>query len=152
MTPEKSEIVDKLILELFSLIEEQVQCKVNIERKTYEGQLFIAKARYTQGSQTISTSQLPTENSTEFSSLSKVYKDSEENSISPESFKLQTTKVDKDSGFIDPMKWFGVLVPRALQQAKESFQTSLELVVESANIQKQLQTVLGYICELKIKN
>lgn len=149
MTPEKSEILDKLILEMFSLMEQQVQCKVNLERTTNEGQLFIAKARYTQGSQTITTSQLPTENSTEFNALSKTSKQPEDNSIQGEKFILETTKVDKDAGFIDPIKWFGVLVPRALHQAKESFQKSLELVVEGANIQKQLQVVLGYICKIK---
>lgn len=149
MASEKSQILDKLILEMLSLMEQQVQCKVNIERTTNEGQLFIAKSRYTQGSQTISTSQLPTENSIEFSAISKVSQKADENSISKDKFVLETTKVDKDSGLIDPIKWFGVLVPRALHQAKESFQKSLELVVESANIQNQMQIILGYICKLK---
>lgn len=149
MSSRESEILDKLILEMFSLMEQQVQCKVNIERTTNEGQLFIAKARYTQGSHTIGTSQLPTENSAEFKALSKVSKESEDSCITGEQLTLETTKVDKESGFINPIQWFGVLVPRALYQAKDSFQKSLELAVEAANIQKQLQLVLGYICKIK---
>lgn len=149
MSLEKSEVLDKLIIEMISLIEQQVQCKVNLERTTNEGQLYLAKARYTQGSQTISTSQLPTENSVEFNALSRISKESEDNTILREKLTLESSKIDKEAGFIDPMKWFGVLVPRALHQAKESFQKSLELVVEGANIQKQLQLVLGYICKIK---
>lgn len=149
MPSEKSEILDKLILEMFSLMEQQVQCKINIEKTTNDGQLYIAKSRYTQGSRTISTSQLPTENSSEFSALTRITKEDDDTLIASDKLVLETTKPDKEAGFVDPMKWFGVLVPRALHQAKESFQKSLELVVESANIQKQLQTILVYICNIR---
>jgi len=39
----------------------------------------------------------------------------------------------------DPLKWFGYLVPQNLRQAQKGFQTALELVIQSANIQSELE-------------
>lgn len=47
------------------------------------------------------------------------------------------------NGFVtaaDPIKWFGCLVPRNLRQAQKGFHTALEMVIESANIQSELET------------
>jgi hypothetical protein len=39
----------------------------------------------------------------------------------------------------DPIKWFGYLVPRNLRQAQKGFHTALELAIQSANIQSELE-------------
>jgi len=47
------------------------------------------------------------------------------------------------NGFVtatDPIKWFGCLVPQNLRQAQKGFQTALEVVIESANVQSELET------------
>jgi len=40
----------------------------------------------------------------------------------------------------DPLKWFGCLVPQNLRQAQKGFHTALEVVIQSANIQSELET------------
>lgn len=40
----------------------------------------------------------------------------------------------------DPIKWFGCLVPQNLRQAQKGFHTALEVVIESVNIQSELET------------
>lgn len=47
------------------------------------------------------------------------------------------------NGFVtatDPIKWFGCLVPQNLRQAQKGFHTALEVVIQSANIQSELET------------
>lgn len=39
----------------------------------------------------------------------------------------------------DPIKWFGCLVPQNLRQAQKGFHTALEMVIQSANIQSELE-------------
>ena len=43
----------------------------------------------------------------------------------------------------DPIKWFGVLVPTALRQTQSTFVRALELSIDCANIQSQIQSNLG---------
>ena len=42
----------------------------------------------------------------------------------------------------DPIKWFGVLVPNSLRQTQVAFVKALELSVECANIQSQIQSTM----------
>ena len=42
----------------------------------------------------------------------------------------------------DPIKWFGVLVPNSLRQTQVAFVKALELSVECANIQSQIQSTI----------
>ena len=54
---------------------------------------------------------------------------------------LNPKKCDKN-GFVsaaDPIKWFGYLVPQNLRQAQKGFHTALEFVIQSANIQAELE-------------
>lgn len=146
----EKELQDKLILELFDLIEQSVQCKRNIEITTNSGQLLLAKSRYIQGAQSAAVSKLPTENSNEFNALKRTIPPvdaSEEPALA-----LETHKVDKDNGFIDPLRWFGVLVPRSLQMAQEHFNKALNYVVESANISLKLNKTISSILLLRNRN
>ncbi|PNF27683.1 Coiled-coil domain-containing protein 115 [Cryptotermes secundus] len=54
---------------------------------------------------------------------------------------LNCKKIE-DNGLViatDPIKWFGYLVPQNLRQAQKGFHAALELVVQSANIQSELE-------------
>jgi hypothetical protein len=54
----------------------------------------------------------------------------------------------------DPLKWFGILVPQTLKQSASSFGRAVEVAVESANIQNEIQGVLArekYLRRLKVK-
>lgn len=144
---ETNEIQDKLILELLSLIEQSVQCKRNIETTTNSGQLHLAKSRYIQGTQTVSVSKLPTENSNDFNALKHI--ETKDDNSEETNLELMSHTVDKENGFIDPLRWFGVLVPRSLQLAQEQFNKAIEYTVECANINSRLNYVISSILLLK---
>lgn len=146
----EKELQDKLILELFHLIEQSVQCKRNIEITTNSGQLLLAKSRYIQGAQSAAVSKLPTENSNEFNAVKRIII-ADEAAENP-TLELATHKVDKDNGFVDPLRWFGVLVPRSLQMAQEQFNKALNYVVESANISLKLNKTISSILLLRNRN
>ena len=42
----------------------------------------------------------------------------------------------------DPIKWFGVLVPNSLRQTQGAFVKALELSVDCANIQSQINSTI----------
>lgn len=149
MSQLEKELQDKLLIDMLDLIEQSVLCKMNIEATTNAGQLLLAKSRYIQGPQTVSISQLPTENSNDFNALQTVTR--REGEIDDE-LELNTHKVDKENGFIDTIRWFGVLVPRSLQLAQERFNKAIELVVECANIQSKLNNTIRYILLLRNKS
>lgn len=145
MLSQHMELQDKLIIDLLDLIEQSVRCKLNIEQSNNDGNLLMAKARYCQGSQSVAESKLPTENSAEFQALRTV----ETANSDGQNFELKTNTVDKDNGFIDPIKWFGILVPRSLQQAQLSFIRSLEYVIEAANVHMKLQKTINNLLALR---
>lgn len=145
----EKELQDKLLIDMLDLVEQSVLCKMNIESTTNAGQLLLAKSRYIQGPQTVSVSQLPTENSNDFNALKTVTK--HENEID-DALELNIHKIDKENGFIDTIRWFGVLVPRSLQLAQERFNKAIELVVECANIQTKLNNTIRYILLLRNKS
>lgn len=145
----EKELQDKLLIDMLDLIEQSVLCKMNIESTANAGQLLLAKSRYIQGPQTVSKSQLPTENSNDFHAIKTVTRN--EGEICDE-LQLNVHKIDKENGFVDSIRWFGVLVPRSLHLAQERFNRAVELVVESANIQTKLNKTIRYILLLRNKN
>ncbi|XP_026465550.1 coiled-coil domain-containing protein 115 [Ctenocephalides felis] len=135
-------LLDKLTLEMLHLMEQEVQCKINIEKTTKDASVELARARYVKGQQTVSVLQLPTEKSTEFDALSVVTQDDDESEDLSDKVDLRTRPADKEKGEIDPLKWFGVLVPQSLQRAQKLFKQSLEYVVECRNVQGQLHSAI----------
>lgn len=144
---DRNELVDKLTIEMLDLIEQQVKCKINIENLIGQGQIHIAKTRYTQGTRTVSTSQLPTENSQEFKALRTVNR--VDNDLGDIQLNLHVEKVNKEDGHIDPIKWFGILVPQSMQLARDAFHKSIEYTCECANIQSSLWRTMSNILLIK---
>ncbi|XP_073819405.1 coiled-coil domain-containing protein 115 [Musca autumnalis] len=143
-------LLDSLYLELFNLIEQHTECRINIERTNNSGQLLLAKTRYNQGSNAIGTAQIPTENSEDFKALCYVEKEENtENTVAGETKHLIRHKVEKSQGYVEPLHWFGALPPMTLRNAAEHFKRSVELVVEAANIQTELLAVMDRIDRLK---
>lgn len=143
----RNELLDKLTIEALDLIEQQVKCKMNIGNLIAQGQIQIAKTRYTQGTRTVSTAQLPTENSHEFKALRTVERVN--NDVGDLQFQLNVQNVNKDEGYVDPIKWFGILVPQSLQLARDAFQKSVEYSCECASIQTSLWRTISNILLLK---
>lgn len=141
------ELLDKLTIDLLELVEQQVQCKLNLENNIVEGQLLMAKSRYIQGTQSVSFAQLPTENGQEFSALTTV--STVKTDLHTNQRELERHPIDRDNRLIDPLKWFGILVPQALQSSQKKFQASIDLICECANIQNNLMCTIKNIFMLK---
>ncbi|XP_055641995.1 coiled-coil domain-containing protein 115 [Toxorhynchites rutilus septentrionalis] len=144
-------LMDKLMIQSLELIEQEVKLKTNIETITNDGQLDLAYTRYTKGPNSASAVQLPTEDYKEFKALCSV----EETRDELGDVKLNLTKheVNHESGYINPLRWFGILIPETLQKARDKFSRSLEYVVECANVQIELRNLLLCYEQLnKLKN
>lgn len=92
-----------------------------------------------QGPNTVSVSQLPAESDegNEFKALKTISRlPTDQNA--PE-FELETHKVDKEADYVDPMNWFGILVPQSLKTARDRYEKAVELVIESANVEQRLK-------------
>ncbi|KAI9579953.1 coiled-coil domain-containing protein 115 [Glossina fuscipes] len=144
------ELLDALYLELLHLIEQQTECRVNIERLTKAGLLLLAKTRYVSGMQTVSVAQLPTENSEDFKALCRVVERSDEEAVSGHKIQLVRSAVEKSEGYYEPLHFFNILVPSSLRNAAEQYKKSIALLVESANIQREMLAVMENIKDLKI--
>ncbi|XP_055679358.1 coiled-coil domain-containing protein 115 [Lutzomyia longipalpis] len=143
------ELMDKLTIEILDLMEDEVKLKIDIEKNSNSGNLLIAKARYIQGQQTVSASQLPTENTPEFKALMTVGSDGQESTGDAVNVALEQHRVSKEDGYIDPIKWFGILVPQSLQLARTRFVKTIELVVSCTNTQLQLNHALRQLTGLR---
>uniref|UniRef100_A0A1A9UN93 Vacuolar ATPase assembly protein VMA22 n=1 Tax=Glossina austeni TaxID=7395 RepID=A0A1A9UN93_GLOAU len=144
------ELLDALYLELLHLIEQQTQCRVNIERLTKAGLLLLAKTRYVSGMQTVSVAQLPTENSEDFKALCRVVERNDEDAVSGHKIQLIRSEVEKSEGYYEPLHFFNILAPSSLRNAAEQYKKSITLLVESANIQREMLAVMENIENLKI--
>lgn len=148
MSQLEKELQDKLLLQMLDLVEQTVVCKMDIESTTNVGQLLLAKSRYIHGPKTVSKSQLPTENSNDFNALKTIVRSDDETT---DELQLKVHNVDKENGFVDAIRWFGVLVPRSLHTAQERFHRAVELAVECANIQTKLNKTIRYLLLLRNK-
>ncbi|XP_058823851.1 coiled-coil domain-containing protein 115 [Topomyia yanbarensis] len=137
------QLMDKLLIHSLELIEQEVALKTKIETITNEGQLDLAQTRYHKARNSVSSVQLPTEDYKQFSALNSLTEEQDE--LGNTKLQLDQHQVDKDAGYIDPIRWFGILIPQTLQNARKKFTQSLNYVVECANVQIQLRnTLLSY--------
>lgn len=140
-------ILDKLTLDALLLIEEEIQTKLNIENAMSLGETNLAKARYIMGQNKVSTIQLPTENSPEFTAAVKVYPNESDKLFNNKSYEIQPT--EKSENVQDPIKWFGVLVPQTLTQAQKMFRQALQWTVKAVNVQTELHETMETMNKLK---
>nr|XP_016938411.1 uncharacterized protein LOC108016288 [Drosophila suzukii] len=137
------QLLDDLYLDMFHLIEEHTQCRINLERSNASGAILLARTRFQHGgSNSVSTAQIPTENSAEFNALCRVVD-------SGDGISIQRQAVDKSKGFVEPLHWFSVLPPMSLRNAVSKFKDCIELVAESTNLQRQLADALNWIAKLR---
>ena len=133
------EILDKLLIRSLELTEESVKCRMNMEKLANNGNLDLAHTRYMKGANFVSSVQLPDEDYKEFNALASIKKNAEDECVN---LQLEKHPVDKENDYIDPLRWFGILVPTSLQMARDKFSRSLDYVVEAANIQIELINTL----------
>ncbi|CAK1545694.1 unnamed protein product [Leptosia nina] len=126
-----NDLLDRLTLRQLHLMEEKMCRELNIESTINNGCFHLAKSRYIMGQTSVSKERLPTESSIEFSASTMCETVEEAGET-----KLKIVENDKDT--VNPMHWFGILVPQNLHKARNIFQNALNFVVECANIQIQL--------------
>uniref|UniRef100_S4NK48 Vacuolar ATPase assembly protein VMA22 n=1 Tax=Pararge aegeria TaxID=116150 RepID=S4NK48_9NEOP len=124
-------LLDKLVLQQLHLMEDKMACELNIEKSINNGSIHLAKSRYIMGQSSVSKERLPTESSSEFSA-SVTCESVEEDNI------RQLKVVETDEANVNPLRWFGVLVPQNLYRAKSIFQNTVNFIVECANVQLQI--------------
>ncbi|XP_028158613.1 coiled-coil domain-containing protein 115 [Ostrinia nubilalis] len=131
--PVLNDILDKLAIKHLHLIEEKMRCEMNIESSINNGSIHLAKSRYIMGQSSVSTARLPVENSPEFSASAVCETTPDDDGIMQ--FKVAESKAENT---VNPMRWFGVLVPQNLHKAQGIFQNAINYVVECVNVQLQL--------------
>lgn len=137
------ELLDKIIVKQLHLMEEKMRCELNIESSIKNGSYHLAKSRYIMGQTSVSASRLPTESSPEFSA-STICETTEEDGVK------QMKVIENDAeNTINPLRWFGVLVPQNMHKAQSIFQNVINFVVECVNVQIQLQNNLKIMDMLK---
>ncbi|XP_013186087.2 coiled-coil domain-containing protein 115 [Amyelois transitella] len=139
---EVCELLDKLTLKQLHLMEEKMRSEINIESSINNGSINLAKSRYIMGQSSVSTARLPVDSSPEFAASTKC-ETKEEDGIK------QLKVVENDKNTVNPLHWFGVLVPQNLHKAQSIFQNTINFVVECVNVQLQLYENLKTAEELK---
>lgn len=106
-------------------------------------------SRYAKGPNTVSKSQIPAESeeAREFSALKTISR-SENDFNSPE-FSLDKHPINKDTDHVDPINWFGILVPQSLKTARDRYDKATELVIESVNVEQRLKKNYELLDKLK---
>lgn len=106
-------------------------------------------SRYAHGPRTVSISQLPagSEDGREICALRTVKRLCD--GLETPQFELESHDVDKETDHVEPIKWFGILVPQSLKTARDRYEKAIELVIESANIEQRLQKNYQLLNKLK---
>ncbi|XP_044253059.1 coiled-coil domain-containing protein 115-like [Tribolium madens] len=140
-------VLDKLTLDALTLMEEDIQIKLNVENAMCGGETHLAKSRYILGQNSVSSLQLPTENSPEFDALTRVHLEESDESLGEKSRELEVTKKEDQ---IDPVRWFGYLVPQDLFHAQNMFKQALQWIIRGVNVQTRLIETCNTIEQLKV--
>lgn len=141
------EVLDKLTIDALTLMEQEIQTKLELEKSMSDGEAHLAKSRYIMGHNFVSTLQLPTENSNEFNASAVLNVEENSNTASDKTLDLEFKKDDPECA--NPLRWFGVFVPQNLHYAQTKFKQALVWAAKSANIQIQLNNTLSNITRLE---
>lgn len=132
--------LDDLSIKILQLMNDNIVCKMNIERAVRSGCLDLAKTRYILGNtNSVSTMKIPTEN---ISATTTVVPSTTDEGITVFELNRETPKKTEDNTVKtvnqDPLKWFGILVPTNLRQSQSWFHKAVDHSVQSANISTNL--------------
>lgn len=139
-------LIDAMYLQLLHLIEQQIHGQCQLERSTARAHLILARNRLQQGLMSCAiTSRLPV--ATPYRALCRLV---EYGRSWCSTLKLFRLKVDPTKGFFDPLiHIFGALVPHRLRLEHHLWEHRIEQIVECANIQRELQSLIKSIEQVK---
>ncbi len=119
------ESLDELTMKQVDLVDEQLVLMSKVSSLLTSGFIDLAKSRYISGEKTVSTTQIPGEDSV-VEAVTTVNRTSTN--------RLTVSRNEEGS---DPIKWFGVLVPSSLRQSQQAFKQVLETAVDIINIRRE---------------
>ncbi|XP_046452294.1 coiled-coil domain-containing protein 115-like [Daphnia pulex] len=119
------ESLDELTLKQVDLVDEQLVLMSKLSSLLTGGFIDMAKSRYISGERTVSTTQIPGEDSI-IEAVTTVDRDN-----------MNKLTVSRNKEVNDPIKWFGVLVPTSLKQSQHAFQKVVDVAVEIVNIRRE---------------
>lgn len=141
--------IDESLLRNLELMEEKIDITVQMEHVLRDGHIELAKARYIRGKDTISLSQVPADEDKVVSLFTLHTKLSDQGGKIVPYFDISLKKSNTDTtDILDPIKWFGVLVPQSLRIAQKRFQESLYLAARAANVQAEINSVIDKLQSL----
>ncbi|KAL1495028.1 hypothetical protein ABEB36_010514 [Hypothenemus hampei] len=138
--------LDRLTLDALTLIQEEIELKVNAENAMIGGETHLAKTRYILGQNSVSSLQLPSENSSEFEALTVVHSSTDD--FGSKRFDLESYKPDNEV-YMNPIKWFGFMPPQNLHFAQNLYRQALQWIVQAANVQTKLEETCVQIKQLQ---
>ncbi|KAH8364109.1 hypothetical protein KR084_002538, partial [Drosophila pseudotakahashii] len=139
-------LLDALLLQMFHLMEDRDLLQMQVNKESCRARLILARVRMHQGCQRISAeAQLP--RGRPYKALTRVV---EQPSSWGNIFKIIRLPVDPILGYFRPLtNIFGCLVPNSLRIANRHWDHCLDLVVECANIQRELLSTIVSIEKLR---
>ncbi|KAK3920842.1 Coiled-coil domain-containing protein 115, partial [Frankliniella fusca] len=163
-----NDTLDSLGLKALDLMQQVVEKKLKLQELIQTGSINLAKSRYIMGNRNVSSSQLPTEETAPFFALRKVESSYLEDDgtktpiftllINQPLKKTKSTNAPESQDCSedtrpspDPLQWFGVLVPQNLRVAQDSFQKAVDISIEIANLQSNLESLRVEFCTLKLE-
>ncbi|XP_016964820.1 uncharacterized protein LOC108034446 [Drosophila biarmipes] len=143
---EVENLIDALHLNLLHLTEDRQRLQLQVNKESCRARLILARVRMHQGCQRTSAEAL-LPRGRPYKALSRVL---EESSYWGKVFKIMRLPVDPLLGYFRPLtKIFGSLVSQSLRIANRHWDHCLDLVVECANIQRELQATINSIEKLR---
>jgi len=167
----------KLTVQLLSLSQDLISTKLKLENVSKNGWIMMAKTRYVNGGvSSVSVNQVPNddivstirlhstectqENDVRYHHFNIADEIEAENVPEEEENGVRLRKGINDCEIVsritptklktkDPIKWFGVLSPPSLRQSQTSFKSAIELAIDCANIQSEIQGVINRIKYIK---
>nr|XP_009857845.1 coiled-coil domain-containing protein 115-like [Ciona intestinalis] len=145
-----SENIDTLCLTMLELVAEIHQKKLEQEKHMQEGYLCLAKARYSMGVDRVSSLQYPNEitptvtiscrNQPPTSAVRrrKKTKKDDHNEARQAVEEVDLLSQDKLHAQVNPLLWFGVLVPTPLRQAQNCFRQATEVSCQLCTLKEEL--------------
>uniref|UniRef100_A0A1B6L225 Vacuolar ATPase assembly protein VMA22 n=1 Tax=Graphocephala atropunctata TaxID=36148 RepID=A0A1B6L225_9HEMI len=142
--------LDDLAVRILQLMNDNIACKMNMERAVRSGCLDLAKTRYIlSNTNSVSATKIPTEDLT---ATTTVVSSQLEEGKSVYELKRETPVKDSENKSKntnqDPLKWFGFLVPTNLRQGQSWFLRAIDYSVQSANISVDMSVSLDKYSKL----
>ncbi|XP_060522527.1 coiled-coil domain-containing protein 115-like [Cylas formicarius] len=139
------DVLDRLTLDALTMMQEEIELKINAENAMIGGEMHLVKSRYILGQNNVSALQLPSENGHEASALVKVHETEDEFGL--KQFDLESNKPDETRP--NPIRWFGYLTPQSLSYAQNLYRQALQWIVQAGNVQLRLTETCAQIEILK---